>query len=264
MTPFQVEKWCTQAFLGPSLPPLTRGLLLHLVRELPIESHLFPNSSSDKPLPGGELTLGEEHSYCCAWNQCWKWSILRHNRSIRQFEKAILCPLRLTMIRFFALFMLPISSASAAAARWQKLPVAGIAPQNCSSPAAGAIGHNICTFGGLFDNFVAFENTFCNNLFKFDVTTNAWTESTPTGSLPDPRTFAASTALGGKLFVCGGSSHDPSFFPFAAHDDLWACDSVANAWREIVATGASQGQRKGARIDVMFSQLQLNLPHLRH
>ena len=192
-----------------------------------------------------ETRLGEDYAYCTDRNRSWKL-----DDASTQMIHSLFCDshpllLRLAIMRFSALFMLPIGSASAAAL-WKKLPATGLAPQNRSSPATGTIGNDVYTFGGLFDNFAAFQNTFYNDLFKFDTTTNTWTELTPTGPLPDARTFAASTALGSELFVYGGSSYDPSFFPFTVYDDLWAYDSVTNEWREIVAAGPSPGQRNGA------------------
>lgn len=80
-----------------------------------------------------------------------------------------------------------------------------------------------------------------DDLWAYDLTTDAWTEITDAGAGP-PARFGhnAAWAEGTGLVVFAGQS-GAGFF-----DDLWAFDPAANAWRELPGGGARPVPRYGS------------------
>ncbi|MBD2776491.1 kelch repeat-containing protein [Iningainema tapete] len=67
-------------------------------------------------------------------------------------------------------------------------------PTERSTPAVAALRESVYVFGGVKDDFSTFQNTFYNDLYRFDTSTDTWFLLSPKGSLPPARAFAASVA----------------------------------------------------------------------
>lgn len=120
------------------------------------------------------------------------------------------------------------------AGSWTKLTTTGDGPLDRSKPGAAAIGDSVHIFGRVTDDFVAFTNTFYNDLHRFDTITNHWTELDPSGPLPAPRAFPATAARkwAGEIVIFGGSDFDPTV-QFVTSEDVWQLDLVSLTWTDV-------------------------------
>ena len=114
-------------------------------------------------------------------------------------------------------------SAIADEREWTKLSTSGDIPSGRTTPAVAALGRSTYLSGGLRDDFATFENTFFDDLHRFDTKTNTWTELFPAGDRPAARTFAAPAPHRGHhlMLVFGGSVFDPTFTEFEVFGDPW-------------------------------------------
>ncbi|HEY7066928.1 MAG TPA: kelch repeat-containing protein [Chloroflexota bacterium] len=114
------------------------------------------------------------------------------------------------------------------------------------SPPSARIGHaavwdsastRMLVFGG--SGFVNSLNTYFNDLWAYQVSTNTWIQLTPTGSLPPVREghTAVWDAANSQLLVFGGHNIPPCCSPENFFNDLWAYQSASNAWAQFTPTG---------------------------
>jgi len=75
-----------------------------------------------------------------------------------------------------------------------------------------------------------------SDLSRYDVATNRWTASTPSGEAPAPRAFhtAVPDAGSSSIYVFGG--FDAERDADSAFGDLYKYDSVANRWEELTSS----------------------------
>jgi N-acetylneuraminic acid mutarotase len=130
---------------------------------------------------------------------------------------------------------------------WTQLGTAGDIPSGRTTPAVAAVDGQVYLWSGVRDDFATFENTFYDDLYRFDPLTSTWTELHPVGDKPSPRTFAASTGdeERGQMLVFGGSVYDPTFQTFEVYDDLWAYSPSCGSWSQL-GSGAGPSARSGA------------------
>lgn len=80
-----------------------------------------------------------------------------------------------------------------------------------------------------------------NDLWAYDLSSDAWTKITPAGTLPPARADHIAVWIDGLgLVIAGGRSGTKVL------DDLWAYDPNANAWRTLATSGARPDPRSGA------------------
>lgn len=133
------------------------------------------------------------------------------------------------------LFVSLLSASRAEANTWTKRMTSGTRPTERSTPAVAAINKSVYVFGGVKDDFGSFQNTFYNDLYRFDTSTDTWYKLSPQGSLPPARAFAASVGVEqrGLMFLFGGANYDPTFSNFIAYDDLWVYSVAKNTWKQL-------------------------------
>jgi Kelch motif protein len=111
---------------------------------------------------------------------------------------------------------------------WKRLgPLVG-GPQGRSRPSMWLVGNSLYVFGGVTSTL-----TTLNDLWRFDLDTEKWTQITPNGELPPTR----HEALGGqyahddKLTIYSGEHIDPldpAFFSIPG--DTWEYNIASNTW----------------------------------
>ena len=80
-----------------------------------------------------------------------------------------------------------------------------------------------------------------NDLWAYDLASDAWSEISPAGAAPDPRFgHSAVWAPGIGLVIFGGQG------PAGFFNDLWAFDPATDAWQELPASGAIPVARYGS------------------
>jgi len=142
--------------------------------------------------------------------------------------------------------------------RWTRLPFeAGAAPAARSAPVTVPLEGDVYLFSGVKDDFAAFQNTFFNDLYRFDVRTNTWAPLSPAGALPPARAFAAGVAVPLRRWVVvfGGAHYEPDFSGFTAYDDLWAYDLGTQAWRQLRSATPGPVGRSGPAMWLVADQL---------
>ena len=126
---------------------------------------------------------------------------------------------------------------------WTELKPAGVLPQARQGhsmvyePNTG----RVLVFGGLSDD----TGELLNDLWAYDLATNAWTLLTPPGSLPAGRQLASMSYFPASQLVLlfGGLSLGTS----ADSDlgDMWAYNAMANTWTQIGPLGTAPISRQG-------------------
>jgi N-acetylneuraminic acid mutarotase len=124
-----------------------------------------------------------------------------------------------------SLFKVDVSSASPS---WEPVEASGAAPSPRIAHAQAVMGDAIWVFGGR--QSVTMEEAPMNDLFRFDIATNTWTEITATGPvLPPARSFHRMVAVGSYLYVFGGCA------AVGRLADLYRFDSNTSVWEEMAA-----------------------------
>ncbi|MBO3745999.1 hypothetical protein J5X84_07970 [Streptosporangiaceae bacterium NEAU-GS5] len=147
--------------------------------------------------------------------------------------------------------------ASASQGVWRRLPVSGQPPTERSAPVAAALGSSIYLFGGVRDDFATGQNTFLNDLRRFDTRTGVWRLLSPHGGPPPARAFgvAAAQASTGRVFVFGGGTFDN--FSLSPLNDLWAYSAAANTWTELHPRTSAPAARSGPVMWISGDRLYL-------
>jgi hypothetical protein len=84
-------------------------------------------------------------------------------------------------------------------------------------------------------------STVFDDLWRYDLATNAWSRLQPSGPGPAARFGHTGSWVDGVGLVVWSGQAGSSFFA-----DLWAYDPQANAWRELPAAGAKPAPRYGS------------------
>lgn len=138
-----------------------------------------------------------------------------------------------------ALFATCSTAADAAAQSWLNLtPAAGPAPaaRRNASAVFDPQENRMVIFGG-------FTNTFVNDVWAFDLDTEAWTNVTPAAGppAPAPRLFPASVydPFGHQMITWSGQASGVFF------NDVWSFDLSTHAWSQFTPTGGPPNVRYG-------------------
>lgn len=114
---------------------------------------------------------------------------------------------------------------------WTELQPINSGPSGRSRPSAWVVEDRLYVFGGVTTSFEV-----RNDLWVYDLDSNAWTELIPhgaTGSPPPRHEAAAGTrARGGRLVIYGGESID-ELFQFTVLGDTWEYDLSAGVWTDV-------------------------------
>lgn len=110
------------------------------------------------------------------------------------------------------------------------------------SPREGCVacgfGENqMYVFGGVIQSDHA-EPQETNELLVFNTDTESWQKVKESGSAPAPRAAASLVAVGQKLYLFGGLSHQKGWL-----DDLFVFDTESRTWKEV----ETQGNKPRAR-----------------
>jgi hypothetical protein len=131
----------------------------------------------------------------------------------------------------------PAGSSAPAVLAWSPLEPAGAAPagredHTWTLDPGGRIGW---LFGGR-DGGTVFDD-----LWRYDLATDAWTAVSPDGAGPAGRFGHTATWVDGIGVVVWSGQAGSTFF-----DDLWAYDPGTNRWSELAATGSVPEARYGS------------------
>ena len=80
-----------------------------------------------------------------------------------------------------------------------------------------------------------------NDLWRYDLAADSWTELEPSGESPSPRFGHVAVWVAGVGLVIWSGQAGADFF-----SDVWTYDPLANEWRELPATGAIPPARYGS------------------
>lgn len=118
---------------------------------------------------------------------------------------------------------------------WEEIATTGEPPTPASTPvvAYDEINDRLIVFGGNVSE-EGLTLTGTDELHALDLATGAWTRIDAAGA-PEPRLWHGGVAMGGKLYVFGGT---PEFDPPAFYDDMYAFDFATDTWTELHAGGA--------------------------
>lgn len=116
----------------------------------------------------------------------------------------------------------------AAGQTWTESSTGPAGDRNSHSMVWDSANERMLLFGG-WDG-----NTFFNDLWSYDPTTDTWTEVTPTGTPPVPRAYAPAVwdSVNEKMVFFGGL--DVGFFVL---DDVWSYKAATNKWIEMPNSG---------------------------
>ncbi|STX27976.1 N-acetylneuraminic acid mutarotase [Legionella beliardensis] len=116
-----------------------------------------------------------------------------------------------------------------------QLTTSGPVPSARSAVGTAALGDDIYFFGGLKEFFATRENTFFNDLYRFNTKKNTWEKLSPTGTPPSPRGHVAAIAdkKTGIIYIFGGSHFGKNYQDMTMYNDLWAYSISNNSWRKI-------------------------------
>ncbi|XP_078605037.1 kelch domain-containing protein 1-like [Branchiostoma floridae x Branchiostoma japonicum] len=106
-------------------------------------------------------------------------------------------------------------------------------PSGQPSPFPAREGHCACGVGG---KLVVFGGVLegvqeSNGVISYDVEKGTWSSVQVKGQLPCPRSAATMSAVGTKLYLFGGLSHDVGWL-----DDLFVLDTETWSWNEVTDT----------------------------
>lgn len=112
---------------------------------------------------------------------------------------------------------------------WTELHASNAGPSPRSRPSAWVVGDKLYVFGGVTSFFQVL-----NDLWVYDLGSNAWTELIPSGAAgsPPPRHEAAAGRRGGRLVIYGGESIDEQF-QFTVLGDTWEFALSSGAWTDV-------------------------------
>jgi len=112
-----------------------------------------------------------------------------------------------------------------AANTWTLLSPSGTPPSARSrTMMVYDVAHALLVFGGQD------AGAYLNDLWKYDITADSWTQISPSGTLPHIRGHSnhAFDHINGDFIIFGGASADPICF-----DDLWKYNVSTNTWSEV-------------------------------
>ncbi len=122
---------------------------------------------------------------------------------------------------------------------WTKMRPSNPGPCGRSRPAAWMVGRQFYLFGGI----TAEVNTL-NDLWRYDLASNRWTELIPNGSPASPpsrhQAQSGSHSRFGKLVIYGGETLNGNGFEILG--DTWEYDLAGNRWTEITPLNSSNIQ----------------------
>lgn len=113
---------------------------------------------------------------------------------------------------------------------WTELALSGGTPSIRRNHSGIAYNGNLYVFGGLDAGTPA---TYYNDLWKYDVGSDAWSQLSPSGSLPSARFGHSAVTYGGKIYIFGGQLSGGSKV-----NDLWVYDIAGNSWAELSPSGS--------------------------
>jgi hypothetical protein len=89
-----------------------------------------------------------------------------------------------------------------------------------------------------------------DELWRFDLATNAWTHLEPTGKTPGARFLHSMAAIGHHIYIFGGN--------LPGQGDVWAYNTKANTWEQLAPELSREeggpGRRAGARMLPLVSK----------
>ncbi len=131
--------------------------------------------------------------------------------------------------------------------------IGGPLPSNLSRyiQSTVAISGKMYVFGGV-------NGSSENDTWVFDPSTStsgAWSQLTPSGTLPPPRYYQTAAAVSGKMYMFGGCGNVgcPS-------SDLWVFDSAAGAngsWTQLTPSGPTPSARYGSSFTTIAGKIYL-------
>ncbi|MEM9155810.1 MAG: kelch repeat-containing protein [Cyanobacteria bacterium P01_F01_bin.33] len=109
---------------------------------------------------------------------------------------------------------------------------------------------SVLVFGGShFEaDFSAF--TYFDDLWRFDLSTNEWTEIQPVGPRPLARAGCGCDIIGDGLFVFSGNGEN-----FSTDNELWRYDIVSQSWARLQADDVGDPSRPAARTQMIFIRI---------
>ena len=119
---------------------------------------------------------------------------------------------------------------------------AGPAARGRHAVALDATRGHMYVHGGRSREGTSGTYTLYDDLWSYDLATDAWTQVETTGGGPSARSMHGAVVVGDHLVVFGGST-SPSGLSYAPQDDVWVLDTQTRVWTEMeVAGGPSRRQ----------------------
>jgi len=113
--------------------------------------------------------------------------------------------------------------------RWTELQASNAGPSPRSRPSAWVVDDKLYVFGGVTTFFQVL-----NDLWVYDLHSNAWTELIPVGAAGSPpaRHEAMIGSRGGRLIIYGGEAIDEQF-QFSVLGDTWELALASRRWKDV-------------------------------
>jgi hypothetical protein len=113
--------------------------------------------------------------------------------------------------------------------RWTELVASNAGPSPRSRPSAWVVDDKLYVFGGITSFFQVL-----NDLWVYDLHSNAWTELIPVGAAGSPpaRHEAMIGSRGGRLILYGGEAINEQF-QFLVLDDTWELALATRRWKNV-------------------------------
>lgn len=142
-----------------------------------------------------------------------------------------------------------LTAAGGYAQQWTQLATTGTAPtpRNNASLTYDPVAHRLVVFGGRS------SAGDLNDLWSLDLATTTWTQLTPAGPMPEPRSTHNAVYDPGAQQMLIWSGRLASVF----YNDVWALDLATNTWHKFAPEGVGPNTRygTGAIFDPVASRL---------
>jgi len=137
---------------------------------------------------------------------------------------------------------------------WELVPALTPGPTYIGGHSMVTRRERLYVFGGFFEDFANFSNSFFDRFWSFSVHSRIWRLLS---SGPSARAFHSACGDDDNMFVYGGVTYNGFFGNITVFADFWAFEYDTNTWHQIFATNAGPGPRADHNIVLIDDNIYL-------
>jgi hypothetical protein len=141
---------------------------------------------------------------------------------------------------------------------WTNLQQSGSLPQGRLGAAMARHGNNVFLFGGIIPKSDGSCCHFLNDMWKYSISQNTWTQISQSGTVPSPRGHAGFLVHGGALYLQGGEGgfdESDGSTTFTVEHGLWKYSINQNTWTLLDEENPDVNQRESQLFNHVGSKL---------